>query len=68
MKKQVLILEFHDKNGEVVKQLSKCPAVPEQIGAALSFITEGCDFVVSVQEKEVDEKTGKIIENPFENE
>lgn len=67
MKKNVLIIEFHDAEGNTVKQLSKCPAAPEDVMAAMQFLTVGCDIVVSVQELEINNE-GKIINNPLETE
>lgn len=67
MKKNCLVLEFHNKKGDVVKELSKCPARPEDVMAAMNFLNVGCDFVVSVQEFEFDENTGKIINDPFKD-
>ena len=49
-----LCIEFHDANGNIVPNLSKCPANPEMVMAALQFLTEGCDFVVSITDKPVD--------------
>lgn len=66
MKKKVLVLEFHDADGNVVRQLSKCPASPEDVMAALNFLTLGCDYVVSVQEVEVD-NNNQIINNPLDD-
>ena len=48
-----LCIEFHDKNGNVDPQLSRCPANPEMVMAALQFLTEGSDFVVSIQSEPI---------------
>lgn len=52
-----LCIEFHDKNGNVNPNLSKCPANPETVIAALQFLTDGCDFVVSIQREPIDFET-----------
>lgn len=65
MKKNVLVIEFHDPDGNQVRQLSKCPASPEDVMAALNFLTPGSDYVVSVQEVEFDDKN-KVINNPLD--
>lgn len=52
--RKYLCIEFHDKNGNLVPNLSKCPANPEQVMAALQFIVDGCDFVVSIQDQPID--------------
>lgn len=49
-----LCIEFHDANGNIVPNLSKCPANPEMVMAALQFLTEDCDFVVSITDKPID--------------
>lgn len=54
MEKKYLCIEFHDKNGNIDPNLSKCPANPEMVMAALQFLAEGCDFVVSIQDKPID--------------
>lgn len=64
MTKKVLICEFHDSEGNQVKQLSRCPASPDMVVAAMQFLDSDCDIVVSVQDLDVDEK-GKIINNPL---
>lgn len=46
--RKYLCIEFHDKNGNVNANLSKCPANPEMVMAALQFLTPGCDFFVSI--------------------
>ena len=51
--KKFLCLEFR-RDGAVVPELSKCPANPEMIMAALQFITPGCCFTVSVQDDPID--------------
>lgn len=66
MKKQVFVIEFHDADGNTVKQLSKCPARPEDLMAACQFLTLGCDIVASLQEVEVDDN-GQIKNNPLED-
>ena len=48
-----LCIEFHDKNGNVDPQLSRCPANPEMVMAALQFLTDGADFVVSIQSQPI---------------
>lgn len=48
-----LCIEFHDKNGNVDPQLSRCPANPEMVMAALQFLTDGADFVVSIQSEPI---------------
>ena len=48
-----LCIEFHDANGNIVPNLSKCPANPEMVMAALQFLTEGCDFVVSITDEPI---------------
>ena len=53
-KQKYLCIEFHDKNGNIDPNLSKCPANPEMVMAALQFLTDGCDFVVSIQDKPID--------------
>lgn len=65
MKKNVLVIEFHDAEGNQVRQLSKCPASPEDVMAALNFLTPGSDYVVSVQEVEFD-NNNKVINNPLD--
>lgn len=52
--KKYLCIEFHDKNGNVDPNLSRCPANPEQVMAALQFLNEGADFVVSIQSEAID--------------
>lgn len=54
MKQKYLCIEFHDKNGNIDPNLSKCPANPEMVMAALQFLAEGCDFVVSIQDQPID--------------
>lgn len=51
--KKFLCLEFR-RDGVVVPELSKCPANPEMIMAAMQFITQGCCFTVSVQDNPID--------------
>lgn len=64
MKKQnFLCLEFHNADGDTVKELSKCPARPEDVAAAMQFLGLGCDIVVSVQECEVSDDG--TIKTPF---
>lgn len=52
--KKFLCIEFHDKNGNIDPILSKCPANPEMVMAALQFLAEGTDFVVSIQNEPID--------------
>lgn len=52
--KKFLCLEFHDKNGDIDPNLSRCPANPEMVMSALQFLTDGCDFVVSIQSEAID--------------
>lgn len=67
MKKQhFLCIEFHNANGDTVKELTKCPARPEDVMAALQFLNIGCDITVSIQECEVSDD-GKI-KTPFDYE
>lgn len=51
--KKYLCIEFHDKDGNIDPNLSKCPANPEMVMAALQFLTEGTDFVVSISDKPI---------------
>lgn len=53
-KKKYLCIEFKDENGKVIPNLSKCPANPEMIMAALQFLTDGCEFTVSIKDEPVD--------------
>ena len=53
-KKKYLCVEFHDKNGNIDPNLSRCPANPEIVMSALQFLSDGCDFVVSVQDDAID--------------
>lgn len=53
-KQKYLCIEFHDKDGNIDPNLSRCPANPEMVMAALQFLGEGCDFVVSIQDKPID--------------
>ena len=48
-----LCIEFHDVNGNIVPNLSKCPANPDMVMAALQFLTDGCDFVVSITDQPI---------------
>lgn len=52
--RKYLCIEFHDKDGNIDPNLSKCPANPEMVMAALQFLTEGCDFVVSISDSPID--------------
>lgn len=52
--KKYLCIEFHDKNGNIDPNLSKCPANPEMVMAALQFLADGTDFVVSIQNEAID--------------
>lgn len=52
--KKYLCIEFHDKNGNIDPNLSRCPANPEQVMSALQFLSEGTDFVVSIQSNAID--------------
>lgn len=58
------VLEFVNSDGVTVKELSACPAVPEQIMAALQFLKKDCAITISYQSCECDD-SGKVI-NLFE--
>ena len=53
-KQNYLCIEFHDKNGNIDPNLSRCPANPEMLMAALQFLTPGSDFVVSITDAPID--------------
>lgn len=57
LKPNYLCIEFHDKDGKVNPNLSKCPANPETVVAALQFLSDGCDFVVSIQHEPINFET-----------
>ena len=64
--KKFLCIEFHNEKGDVVPELCKCPARPEDVMSALNFLDLGRDFVVSVQECEITDD-GQI-KTPFSHE
>ena len=47
-KQNYLCIEFHDKDGNIDPNLSRCPANPEMVMSAMHFLTPGCDLVVSI--------------------
>ena len=59
------VLEFVNKDGITVPELSACPAAPEQIMAALQFLKKDCAITISYMSCECD-GNGKVI-NIFEN-
>lgn len=63
-KEKYLCIEFHNAEGETVKELTKCPATPEDVLASLKFLRIGCDVVVTIQEITIHEDGS--VETPFE--
>lgn len=59
--RKYLCIEFHDEKGNINANLSKCPANPEMVMAALQFLTPGCDFVVSISDTPIN--FGEVVEN-----
>lgn len=47
MNNSKLVLTFYDKEGEVVPTLTKDPATPNDIMAALQFLEVGCEISVA---------------------
>lgn len=59
MEKQIenrkyLSLVFTNQNGVIVPNLSKCPANPEQVMAALQFLSPGYCFKVAIEDNPID--------------
>lgn len=53
-KKKYLCIETKLEDGSVVVPLSKCPANPEMVMAALQFLTTGMSIKVSIQDEPID--------------
>lgn len=51
MNKKV-ILTFYNEKGDVVKELSKDPACPNDVMAALQFLEVGCEVCIACREIE----------------
>lgn len=52
MKQKKLVLTFYDKDGEVVKQLSKDPASVNDVMAAIQFLDTECEIALACREIE----------------
>lgn len=52
--KKYLCIKTTNESGVIVPQLSKCPANPEMVMAALQFITSGIKIEISVQDEPID--------------
>lgn len=63
----VLVMEFVDEEGNTSKSLSKFPAEPADVSAALRFLKLGCSITLSLSECQVDAQTGKVVSpSPFD--
>ena len=51
--KKYLCIKVIDNFGNIIKPLSKCPANPEMVMAALQFITDNLSIQISVQDKPI---------------
>lgn len=58
--RKYLCIEFHDKTGHANANLSKCPANPEMVMAALQFLTPGCQIVISIEDTPFDYETADM--------
>lgn len=52
--KKYLCIKTTNESGVIVSQLSKCPANPEMVMAALQFISSGIKIEISVQDDPID--------------
>lgn len=53
MKQKKLVMTFYDADGNVVDVLSKDPARPDDVIAALQFLDVDCEISVAVREFEI---------------
>ena len=54
MAKKFLCIEFRDKDGIIDPNLSRCPANPEMVMAALQFLSEGTKIEISIKDESYD--------------
>ena len=54
MNKKYLCIEFTDKDGFIDPNLSRCPANPEMVMAALQFLSEGAKIEISIKDESYD--------------
>lgn len=52
MKPKKIVMSFYDADGNLVPTLSKDPARPEDVMAAMQFLDVNCELCVAVKEFE----------------
>lgn len=61
MSKKFLCIEFKDKDGIIDPNLSRCPANPEMVMAALQFLNEGATIEISIKDEGYDYFNNSVL-------
>ena len=52
--RKYLCIKTTNADGNLVRELSKCPANPEMVMASLQFLTPGYTIMISIQDDPID--------------